>query len=245
MTFILSKILWVFFSPGNAFVLLFLLGVFLSIAHGEAYRRFGRRLCFALALVLFLIAVLPVGEWMLLPLENRFAPAKLDRVDGIILVGGDENAELTEARGAPSALFSAGDYLVFAALIRQYPQAKLVFSGGSNLIAPSNTKLQPADVARHALASIGVPVDRMTFEDKSRNTYENAVKAAALMHPTPQQKWLLVTGAFHMPRTVASFRKAGWNVFAGAHRLYDDRSCIHAPALQSSDSSGADGYGSA
>ncbi len=94
MTFILSKVLWGFFSPGNALVLLFLLGAFLSIAHGEGRRHFGRQLCFSLALIFFLCAIFPVGEWMLLPLENRFEPVKPDHVDGIILVGGDENPEL-------------------------------------------------------------------------------------------------------------------------------------------------------
>ena len=79
-------------------------------------------------------------------------------------------------------------------------------------MAPA-AKLTDAEVAKEALADVGVPVDRMIFEDKSRNTHENAINAAALVHPKPQEKWLLVTSAFHMPRSIASFRKAGWNVY--------------------------------
>jgi len=212
MAFVLSKVLWVFFSPGNALVLLLLLGVFLSVAHGEKRRRVGRRLCFSLTLILFFIAVFPIGDWLLIPLANRFVPVMPDHVDGIILVGGDENPELTDARDVPSVRASAYDYIAFASLTRQYPQAKLVFTGGSNRIVPF-AKLKPADVARRTLISLGLSVDKMIFEDASRNTYENAVKAAAVAHPTPQQKWLLVTGASHMPRTMGCFRKAGWNVY--------------------------------
>jgi uncharacterized SAM-binding protein YcdF (DUF218 family) len=63
------------------------------------------------------------------------------------------------------------------------------------------------------LADIGVPVERMTFEKTSRNTYENAVYSADIMRPTPQEKWLLVTSAWHMPRAMGCFRKAGWNIY--------------------------------
>ncbi len=192
-------------------MLLLLAGAFLAVAQRESWRVLGRRICFAVALLFFLCAIFPVGDWMLLPLENRFPASKPEHVDGIILVGEDENPELAAARGQPAAHFSADDYIVFASLARRYPQAKLLYTGGSGLIAP-NPDLSNAEVARKALGGLGVPVEHMVFEDTSRNTYENAVKSAALVNPTKQQKWLLVTSAQHMPRTVLCFRKAGWNV---------------------------------
>jgi uncharacterized SAM-binding protein YcdF (DUF218 family) len=54
----------------------------------------------------------------------------------------------------------------------------------------------------------------MTFESKSRNTYENAVFSADIVKPEASQNWLLVTSAFHLPRAMGCFRKAGWNVYA-------------------------------
>jgi uncharacterized SAM-binding protein YcdF (DUF218 family) len=212
MTFTLSKLLWVFFTPSNLLVLLLLLGAFLAVAQRDTWRRLGRRLCFGVALIFFLIAALPVGEWVMAPLENRFPATQPDKVDGIILIGGDEKELLTAARGMPIAPMSASDYIQFAALARQYPKAKLVFSGGSGLVLP--TGVMPAEIAQKILLNLGVPLERIVFENQSRTTYENAMNTAALVHPTPQQKWLLVTGAFHMPRTVACFRKAGWNVLA-------------------------------
>jgi uncharacterized SAM-binding protein YcdF (DUF218 family) len=214
MTFILSKILWMFAAPGNLLVLLLLASAFLALAKRESWQNAGRRLCFDIAFVLFFIAIFPVGEWMMRPLENQFPPAHPDHVDGIIVIGSGENPVLSEARDQPTVHQSAADYLAFAALARQYPDAKLVYAGGSSVLLPTNGKLTNADVARQALAEAGIDVSKVTFENKSRNTYENATEAAALAHPDPHQKWLLVTDAFHMPRAMGCFRKAGWNVGA-------------------------------
>lgn len=214
MAFILSKILWMFTAPGNLLVLFLLAAAFLAMAKRESWQNVGRRLCFDIAFLLFFIAIFPVGEWMMRPLENRFPPAHPDHVDGIIVIGAGENPVLSEARGQPIVHQSAADYLVFASLAKQYPEAKLVYAGGSSLLLPSNSKLTDADVAKQALAAYGVDTSKMIFENKSRNTHENATEAAALVHPTPHEKWLLVTDAFHMPRAMGCFRKAGWDIAA-------------------------------
>ena len=38
--------------------------------------------------------------------------------------------------------------------------------------------------------------------------------AKALADPKPGQRWLLITSAWHMPRAIGLFRKAGFNVEA-------------------------------
>ncbi|MGE3622427.1 MAG: YdcF family protein [Bdellovibrionales bacterium] len=195
-------------------VLLLLLSAFFLMARRESWQVAGRRLTFDIAFLMFFIAIFPVGDWLLRPLENRFHAVTPEKVDGIVVIGSDESPTLTEIRSQPVAREGASRYLKFAALARQYPNAKLVYAGGSPIVAPVPGKLTNADVAREAMESIGLPVDRITFEGKSRNTYENAVNAAAIVHPRPDEKWLLVTTAFHMPRAMGCFRKAGWNVYA-------------------------------
>ena len=94
----LSKIIWVFLAPGNLLVLALLAGAFLSLSHKKASQHLGRWLCFDIALVLFFIGIFPVGDWMLLPLENRVHAAIPPHVDGIIMIGGDEDPHATAMR---------------------------------------------------------------------------------------------------------------------------------------------------
>jgi uncharacterized SAM-binding protein YcdF (DUF218 family) len=61
---------------------------------------------------------------------------------------------------------------------------------------------------------LGVPASQVQYEDQSRNTYENAVLTAKLTGVNPKDRWLLLTSASHMPRSMATFVKAGWNVTA-------------------------------
>jgi uncharacterized SAM-binding protein YcdF (DUF218 family) len=59
-----------------------------------------------------------------------------------------------------------------------------------------------------------VPHDRITAEEQSRNTIENAVFSRLIANPKPSERWLLITSAYHMPRAMAAFRAAGFPVEA-------------------------------
>jgi len=212
MSFILSKIFWAFFSPGNMLVLVLLLAGFLTTAQNRGWQRLGQKLTFNLALLLFFVAIFPVGDWFLIPLENRFSNSLPQHVDGIILLGGDENTLLSAARGEPIMHNSANRYLRFVELAHLYPNAQLIFTGGSGHLF-SNLPIKEADIAVQMLTKIGLDIHSLVIENESHNTFENATKLASLLHPTPQQNWILVTSAWHMPRAVGCFRKAGWVVY--------------------------------
>ena len=64
------------------------------------------------------------------------------------------------------------------------------------------------------LEDLGVAKARLTAERLSRNTVENAEFAKAVANPKAGERWLLVTSAYHMPRSIGLFRKAGFNVEA-------------------------------
>jgi uncharacterized SAM-binding protein YcdF (DUF218 family) len=212
MAFALSKLLWSLLSPGSLLVLLLLLGLALNASNNVTFVKTGRALSLFVGLCFALLALLPVGEWALIPLENRFSFVPQEQIDGIIVLGGDENTKISETRGMPTALDSVRRYVTFADMARRYPDARLVFSGGSASLRPHEHVLD-SDVARDFLSDIGVPTENMTFEKTSRNTYENAVFSADIVRPDPSQKWLLVTSAWHMTRAIGCFRKAGWNVY--------------------------------
>ena len=56
--------------------------------------------------------------------------------------------------------------------------------------------------------------DRVLFDSQSRNTMENAQNALQLVKPEKGEKWVLITSAWHMARSVGIFRKLGWQVIA-------------------------------
>jgi uncharacterized SAM-binding protein YcdF (DUF218 family) len=210
MLFALSKLLFAFIAPGTLLTLMVLVGCALMGSPRRA--RLGRGLCLAAGLVLLAIGLLPVGEWALTPLENHTQFDPPAKVDGIVVIGGDEQDSITEARGMPTALDSMRRYVEFMDLAHHYPDAKLVFSGGPPETR-SNARVIDSDVARDILTDLGVPQERMTYEKTSRNTWENAVYTADILHPDSGQNWLLVTSAWHMPRALGCFRKAGWTIY--------------------------------
>ena len=75
-------------------------------------------------------------------------------------------------------------------------------------------KHKGTDVARQLYAQQGLEGARMLFESESRNTAENVALSKALLKPKPGETWVLVTSAFHMPRSMGIFCKAGWAVVA-------------------------------
>ena len=62
------------------------------------------------------------------------------------------------------------------------------------------------------LERLGLEAGRVIYEERSRNTAENAKFSRDIARPQPGETWLLITSAFHMPRAVGCFRRAGWNV---------------------------------
>lgn len=214
MPFSLSKILALLAQPSSIAVLLILAGLW-RMRRGEA-GRLARRLVSAGVLVLLVGGLAPVGNLLVLPLEQRFArvpaPAADDRVDGIILLGGFEDGWVSSGRGG-LGINEAGERLTEGLrLALRHPQAKVVFTGGvGGLLSRNQEATEP--IAKF-LIDAGVASDRIVLESRSRNTYENAVYTRDLVKPRAGERWYLVTSAFHMPRAMGLFRKAGFDVVA-------------------------------
>ena len=66
-----------------------------------------------------------------------------------------------------------------------------------------------AHAAGRLFEALGIARERLVLEDKSRDTFENATLTARLVNPKPGERWLLVTSAWHMPRAMGCFRRAG------------------------------------
>lgn len=209
MFFTASKVLWILADPGNLLLILLVLGMFLL---WTPWRRMGRRLTTLTALVMLTLAVFPIGADIVQSLENRFPPPTElpEKIDGIVVLGGMIDQIVSLKRGQPSINGAAERLTEFAVLAGRYPDAKLVFTGGSGKLMSQD--LKEADAVKPFLEALGMDIDRIIFEDESRNTHENAVYSKDLAQPEEGKPWILITSAFHMPRSVGCFRQAGWSV---------------------------------
>jgi uncharacterized SAM-binding protein YcdF (DUF218 family) len=209
MFFVLSKTLGVMLLPTN---FLIVLGVAGALLLASRFAGLGRKLLVVAVVLLAICGFSPLGNILLYPLEQRFPPwdAGHGPPDGIIVLGGPIDADLSVAHDTP-VIRSAPDRMIAAAsLAHQYPDARIVFSGGSaNLIA---NDAREADFAGEIFEGLGIDKSRLTMERRSRNTYENAEFSKTIAAPKPKERWLLVTSAFHMPRSIGLFRKAGFAV---------------------------------
>lgn len=211
MFFAASKTVGYLLLPGNFLIGLGLLGAILLLTR---FARAGRRLMAAALVLLAICAYSPLANFLLYPLESRFPKWDGSRgePDGIIVLGGPLDADLSAAHGV-SVISGAADRLVSAAtLAHRYPKARLVYSGGSpNLIS---NDAREADYATALFQGLGIAKSRLTMERQSRNTRENAEFSRQIVMPKPGERWLLVTSAYHMPRSIGLFRKAGFPVEA-------------------------------
>lgn len=213
LLFIASKIGWFFLSPSNLLLSAMAVGVLLF--RWSKTRRVGIRLAAGGAIATALIVVLPIGDWLVAGLERRFpayepcaagAPRPLA---GILLLGGAISSQEIDGTIVED-LGSAADRIRTAArLARKYPDLPVLVSGGQTF--PRKGARPEAVATADLLKELGVSDSRLRLETDSRTTAENAalVKAQA-----GKGAWLLVTSAFHMPRSVGTFRKAGIDVIA-------------------------------
>ena len=211
MFFVLSKTLGIMLLPINFLIGIGVIGAVLLLTR---FARLGRGLMVAAALLLAICGFSPLGNVLVSTLEQRFPPwdAARGAPDGIIVLGGSIDADLSVAHGTPVVRSAADRVIAAAVLARKYPNARLVFTGGSSNLISNDAR--EADYAAEMFESLGIPKSRLTIERRSRNTVENAVFSKELVDPKPGERWLLVTSAFHMPRSVGLFRKAGFNVEA-------------------------------
>jgi uncharacterized SAM-binding protein YcdF (DUF218 family) len=203
-----SKLFWLVVSPDRGLFLILVLG---SVLLFTRRKDIGRWLVVVVAGFLLIVNILPIGELLLVPLENRFPVPSVDskRIDGIIVLGGSEITRITFVR-KQYALNEGGERLIsFVSFAKRFPKAKLVFSGGSGSLL---SDVKESDTARLVFQALGMDISRIEFDAKSRNTYESAANIYQMVKPKYDENWILITSAFHIPRSVGVFRKGGWRV---------------------------------
>lgn len=206
----LSKLLPLFFYPLGLASLLLLI----SLIVNWKYPRW-TPIPVALALLVLLIFS---NEWvssaLVQSLESRVPPLEWENiptVDAIVVLGG-----ATKNPEAPRPMVDVnehGDRLFYAAELYKQQKAPLLILAGGRINWAGNIGSEAADMAS-LLKTLGVPSEAMIQESLSLNTYQNAINVQQIMQAQDIEKIILVTSAFHMPRSLAIFEKLGIKAIA-------------------------------
>ena len=213
--FITAKFLAFVTQPLAWVALLLMLGLVRMRRTSSAPTRQGQGWLMSALLILLLQGWMPLPEALLRQLEARHSGpevgASLNAYVGVVVLGGAlEPAYIWQGHVQPALNSAAERMTVPLTLLRQFPKLRVLFTGGEGALFVEG--LSEAGRAKQFFDSMGVAPDSVIYESKSRTTFENAVLSARLPGVNPSQPWLLLTSAYHMPRSLATFQKVGWNV---------------------------------
>ena len=136
-------------------------------------------------------------------LERGFPPApveSLSRADAIVVLGG--------GIGAPTKLTRYPE--LFPAADRGWHAARCYHAGKAPVILFSGVGEGPG--MKQFLTDLGVPSAKIILESESRNTFENGMFTRDKLKDMKAKKVILVTSAWHMRRSVMTFKRMGVDV---------------------------------
>jgi len=209
MFFRCAKLLQFFLRPSNAILLLVALSCLLMLIGCIAI---GGLILLLATLAATAIAWTPLPYLLLRPLESHypvFDPQQLERtqsVRSIILLGGGVNASRGDKPNGPIFTSAGARLFVVLELAGLFPDARILLSGGVPDLLANNKSCSEARLTRDLLIRFGIAPGRIVLEERSRDTFENARESEKLF-AEPDDRWLLVTSAAHMPRAMAAFGK--------------------------------------
>ncbi|WP_158965871.1 YdcF family protein [Chachezhania sediminis] len=182
-------------------------GTFVCLLAGRL--RPARWMAGILCLTMLAIATVPVGRFLMLPLERSYPPdPDVDDIAGIIVLGGAEEFGASTWWNHPLVNDGGERFTEALALSRRFPAAPVLFTGG----LPTLQGARPGarNIGEWVLTDLGIDPARLVIEPASRNTAENARFLLEMSPDGGGRPWLLVTSGFHMRRSVETFCQAGW-----------------------------------
>ena len=213
MGFLLSKLLPLLLYPLGLGLLLQLLGLAAAAKGSEQGSRRRRQASLWLSgtgVGLIWLCAMPLSSRQLIwGLEDRAAaltPQQLPRADAVVVLGGGLRPALPHRQGVEVA--EGGDRLLRGVqLVRRGLAPLLVTSVGRVSFTGHDPAPPEALWARDLAQELGLPADRILINPGSRTTAEEARDIGALGRRRGWTRVLLVTSAFHMPRSLATFQQ--------------------------------------
>lgn len=206
MSFIFTNLIAAFLLPPLSFLLLLALGIILM------YRRhkFAMPLLLGAFVMIWLSSMPYVADGALHMLETRTAALQIPQAqaaDAIVILGGGTYFDAPEYASQDTVSEPTLVRLRYGAKLRRETGRPLLVTGGT----PMGNGTSEAQLMRVALEQdFGASVRWM--EEASNNTFENALYSFQILQKVGIKKICLVTHAWHMPRSAAIFRQAGFEV---------------------------------
>jgi uncharacterized SAM-binding protein YcdF (DUF218 family) len=171
-------------------------------------RVIGRVFIAAGFLLLYGLSISPVSFLLTEPLERNFRPVNpAETKAGVIVVLGGGTHDRSWLGLPPEPSEVSLQRTLEAVKLQRALRIPMMTAGGAG--DPAQPRFSDADAMARAASLLGVPVKEIIIENKSRNTLESARAARGMLKGN---RIILVTSAFHMKRSVALFRKQGFDV---------------------------------
>ena len=200
--FIISKILTYTFLPPGLFILLLLISLFLLKKDKKKYLTLSLIIT---CICIYLLSIEPVKNLMIMPLEDKYPPLKLDSysdIDYIVILSGGIIPSSPDEEGKGSLSLMSLKRVLHGAFLHKKSNLPIIMTGG-RVLRDKHVESE-AEVAERMLIRLGIPAKKIHVEHRSRNTRESAFYIKKIFSP---KKIILVTSAFHMPRSVYCFRR--------------------------------------
>jgi uncharacterized SAM-binding protein YcdF (DUF218 family) len=207
MGFLLSKLLPLFLYPLGLGLLL--QGAGLTAGARQASKRWGLALGGSGLGLIWLFAMPITSRELIWGLEERAAtltPTPIPQADAVVVLGGGLRPALAPRQGVEVA--EGGDRLLTGVRLLRHNKAPLLLTSGAQISFTAGDPAPAEAVSARALAiELGVRPDQILINPNSRTTAEEARDIGDLGRRRGWRRVLLVTSAFHMPRSLATFRQ--------------------------------------
>jgi uncharacterized SAM-binding protein YcdF (DUF218 family) len=201
----LSKLLPLFIYPLGLCCILLLWALFLSWVRS---RWTSLPILLVLGIVL-LAGNVRVSNYLVKSLEWQYLPiSQIPKAEAIVILGG-ATRDVSFPRVMPD-LSERGDRILSGGKLYLDGLSPLIIVSGGRIQWFGGGRSEAKDMAE-ILELMGVPPEAIILEPDSLNTYQNAVYTKKILQEKGIERILLVTSAFHMPRSLAIFKKQGIN----------------------------------
>lgn len=204
---VFTKAVGILLIPPGIVVILAAFGLILQ----KRWRSLGTAVLWISVVVLLVLSLPITGDALLDGLEESIVAlpsvedAAAKDADAIVVLGGGRDANEPQYGGDTVNSLTL-ERLRYAARLQRATGLPVLVSGGT-VFGEGEPEAQL--MKRTLTRDFQVPVEWV--EGRSRNTYENALYSRAILEAAGKKRVWLVTHAWHMPRALWAFRRAGIN----------------------------------